>query len=839
MGQREIARLLGKGKAFGEGSLPTFLRAAAEARNNGAALELLFLQPGDDEEDGSSAGAAESGDPSGFVEPIPQVAAEATVLSTHRDIIPWEKLLGTLEHLSEKTLKSSGSGSGDPCFLIVGCHTDKRILAIAALLQWMLGISNVAVSSHLVGSATQEGHMAALRHNLPGLGVHVFLDLEETAEYAGIEPAAFTCFRAHPCSIESTEASESMDANQRRIVELLCLHWTRARLRPLAGGFSGSLLFLADGWKGEARTEPMVVKIDAFQQMRRELDGYYQVKDFFGKHVPTFGYPVSKGDSLGVAMELAAMEGSPETLQDTFEAAEGEQVVRRFMLRLDNALSLLSEKLYRNTSEKAWIVPYRVFGLHAEQEVVWLRENAVFVLQYLSQSGAGAPGANADQLTTMVRLIATNEDGVESEICLAHGDLNYANIICDEGNNTWFIDWTHSGSWPIELDFAKLENDVKFVMTKDFDLDDLARLQKFEEYLLAQRIPSDVDGLPDTLKFAKWDLRFRKILGVVRKIRRKCFALKKDDDWLVYRVALLKYAMHTLSFDKRRDRGECEVSQLMYALYSIEHLTFDLVGDDYHLRIRAERPSEYPPRQRISIDEALWVLDSPDYEPPYYVNPSVLENDRLKTPEGWADPEDVTEIKEELAERPAKRRDELGRPLNPRGRTGIAGRGLLGFWGCNLSVAAVVVRTNRLEEMEILLRRTGDETELDLPKGFVLSDETPEVWLNRVMTHDTGWNPDGEGSPEVVFEGFTYDPRQTDHAWVESRAYLFSEGEGHYPDTFKPGGEFDEVKWWPLTAENVNRVPSGQAKFIREALTKLKEKGQIEEALAEQLLVAT
>ena len=367
VGQREIARLLGKGKAFGEGSLPTFLRAAAEARNNGAALELLFLQPGDDEEDGSSAGAAESGDPSGFVEPIAQVAAEATVLSTHRYIIPWEKLLGTLEHLSEKTLKSSGSGSGDPCFLIVGCHTDKRILAIAALLQWMLVISNVAVSSHLVGSATQEGHMAALRHNLPGLGVHVFLDLEETAEYAGIEPAAFTCFRAHPCSIESTEASESMDANQRRIVELLCLHWTRARLRPLAGGFSGSLLFLADGWEGEARTEPMVVKIDAFQQMRRELDGYYQVKDFFGKHVPTFGYPVSKGDSLGVAMELAAMEGSPETLQDTFEAAEGEEAVRRFMLRLDNALSLLSEKLYRNTSEKAWIVPYRVFGLHAEQ----------------------------------------------------------------------------------------------------------------------------------------------------------------------------------------------------------------------------------------------------------------------------------------------------------------------------------------------------------------------------------------------------------------------------------------------------------------------------------------
>ena len=63
----------------------------------------------------------------------------------------------------------------------------------------------------------------------------------------------------------------------------------------------------------------MVLKIDSFDQMRRELAGYYQVKDFFGKHVPTFGYPVARGELLGVGMELAAMEGTPETLHDNFE----------------------------------------------------------------------------------------------------------------------------------------------------------------------------------------------------------------------------------------------------------------------------------------------------------------------------------------------------------------------------------------------------------------------------------------------------------------------------------------------------------------------------------------
>ena len=68
----------------------------------------------------------------------------------------------------------------------------------------------------------------------------------------------------------------------------------------------------------------------------------------------------------------------------------------------------------------------------------------------------------------------------------------------------------------------------------------------------------DFDELPDHLGFAKWDLRFRKILAAVRIIRRAYFSLKQIEDWVVYRIALLRYAAHTLSFDKRRGRGECD-----------------------------------------------------------------------------------------------------------------------------------------------------------------------------------------------------------------------------------------------------------------------------------------
>jgi ADP-ribose pyrophosphatase len=617
----------------------------------------------------------------------------------------------------------------------------------------------------------------------------------------------------------------------------LCLNWTRAEVRPLAGGYSGSLLLLASGWKGQARTEPLVLKVDNFAQMRRELDGYHQVKDFFGKHVPTFGYPVAEEDSIGVGMELAAMEGSPRTLQDTFEDADTDETLNRFLVRLDKSLALLSEKLYHNTRETTWVVPYRAFGLHTEKQLKWLVQNAGFILSYLEDELPSEGRVDPEQLAKLLRLVAGNPDGVDSEICLVHGDLNYANVICDEIDNIWFIDWTHCGYAPIEQDFAKLENDAKFVMSKAFDAGDLPRLRLLEEYLLEQSIPGDANSLPERLKFAKWDLRFRKILETVRRVRQACSELKESEDWLVYRIALLRYATHNLSFDKRRGRGECDPPQLMHALYSVEALIYNLVADDFHLKIRAERPASYPPRQRISIDEAPWMLDCEGYDPPYHVDPSVLESDRDKTDGGWADPEGFAPVREIPRIRSSKYKDGDGKPRNPRGRTGLAGRGLLGLWGANLSVAALVVRTNPDSgNLEVLLGGREGSSGLEVLKGFVLPDEKAEDALHRVLLHEAGWDL-GDGPCSTVFEGYTYDSRQTDNAWVESRAFLVLPAEA--PSLLTSGGEFDETKWWPLDDETVNRVPAGQARFIRESVPRLIESGRMDQAAADRLLAST
>jgi ADP-ribose pyrophosphatase len=824
VGEREIERLFGRGRGFGKGPLPTFLRLALEAGKAGRRVGVILLS------------TVEAPDAElHFAPQLAEIAEQSQVIRCASGRIPWDDLRRVVLQQTGIDPAAASSWSSGLRFLVVGCHTEERILALSVFLRRVFLCDEVAISSHLVGSAIPEAHLAVLRHLLPAFGVQVLLDLGEAARFAGLDPGELVEFDAKPCVIEPAELRAALDPEQRQIVERLCMHWTRTRLRPLTGGFSGSLLLMAEGWKGEARTEPLVLKVEYFDQMRRELTGYYLVKDFLGKHVPTFGYPVTVGERIGVSMELAAREGMPETLQDTFERAEDEEATKRFFRRLERALSLMVERLLRNTREKAWVVPYRDFGLHAEKQQRYLRANAGRIHGYLAEQRLDVASIDVDQLVTMFQLITANEAGLESEVCLSHGDLNLANVICDQADNIWLIDWTHCGKLPLELDFAKIENDVKFVMTKNLSAEDLPRMRRLEEYLVKQRIPADFDALPVELSFAKWDLRFRKILGTVRRIRTACFSLKEGEDWIVYRIALLRYAAHTLSFDERRGRGECGVIQLASALHSVEELAFELFSDVFHMRIRAERPGDYPPRQSITIDEAPWGRDCARYDPPYYVAPEVLASRR---PRGWADPEELALLREELALRPAEHRDAEGRPLHPMGRTGLSGRGLLGLWGSNLSVAAVLVRpAGETGELEVALGHRPGEARLELPKGFVLHREDPGSGIRRVLELEAGIRPSDAGL--LLFEGYTYDPRETDHAWVETQVFLFFDAERAWPDLLAAGGDFEELMWWPLDPETFNRVPSTQARFLRAAVKRLVELGRLEQAAAKSLLEST
>ena len=199
----------------------------------------------------------------------------------------------------------------------------------------------------------------------------------------------------------------------------------------------------------------------------------------------------------------------------------------------------------------------------------------------------------------------------------------------------------------------------------------------------------------------------------------------------------------------------------------------------FHLNARATKPDIYPARERVADEQVFWEVSAPDYKPPYFVAPSVLSNDRtkfmnnlkaLEAGKGWADPENW---KEGALNRPSFfgtiQRSKEGKPLNPMGRTGIEGRGLLGKWGVNLAVDNLVTRLNPETgalELLIIQRPSGH---WGFPGGFVDNGEDTLTALGRELQEETHLEVD-MSEAELVYQGYVDSSRNTDNAWVETEA---------------------------------------------------------------------
>ncbi|MEL7122062.1 MAG: hypothetical protein AAFO07_21625, partial [Bacteroidota bacterium] len=556
-----------------------------------------------------------------------------------------------------------------------------------------------------------------------------------------------------------------------------------------------------------------VIKVDSHQPIRLEVKGYNQVKELLGKHIPSFKFPVVSGEYSGVAMELASMEGKPMTLQEHLVQADDDSTLQAFILMLNRALKLMSKRLYLNTKRIRRLAPYRHFKLYLDQHTKWLEENLNNVLRYPNEHIF----ISSEAIVSMFNMIRKNNDAIYSEMCIAHGDLNLANIITDTHKNLWAIDWTHTDLHPMGIDFAKMENDIKFVISKELDLSDSIKLRELEEYLLNHQLPQPLEELPEELGFVSENLKFKKIYEPIRHIRIAYQKLSDGADWLNYRIALLKFALHTLSFDKKMNKGECTPAQLWYALISVEILLFLLVSDDFHLKTRSERPKSYPDRFRILIDAAEWEEEAKEYNPPYHVEKRVLELNRYINPKGKADSEDFWSYPEIIDWGVAYKRDQEDKPLNPHGRKGISGRGSLWFWGSNPMIFLCPITYNQKYKRLECIVHIECSTKMDIACIHVGRDEP---YADAMIRAQQKINLDLNAHYSIKLqEGYFYDYRETDNSWIEAQVFLIyidEPLENHKPT--------EGYYWKELDHHLINRLHSSYANLFRMSLQHLYDK---------------
>lgn len=252
---------------------------------------------------------------------------------------------------------------------------------------------------------------------------------------------------------------------------------------------------------------------------------------------------------------------------------------------------------------------------------------------------------------------------------------------------------------------------------------------------------------------------------------------------------------------------------------------------DLHVKARSQENPDYPNRTVVSDEMVRWSARWDDYRPPKWTHPIVIKNDRdLPTGGKWADPENVSALRMELAGRityckggEEKRLEDVctfdasGCPRNPVGRTGLEGRGLLGKWGPNHAADPIVTRYHPTTgALQVVSIQRKDTKQWAIPGGMVDAGETVSLAVKREFIEEAGDIKDEKERTQFlqmiddlfaggrqVYRGYVDDPRHTDHAWIETTAFHF-----HCPPEIgdklplRAGDDAGQVMWLDVSTSN-------------------------------------
>ena len=237
-----------------------------------------------------------------------------------------------------------------------------------------------------------------------------------------------------------------------------------------------------------------------------------------------------------------------------------------------------------------------------------------------------------------------------------------------------------------------------------------------------------------------------------------------------------------------------------------------------HVKARTERPDIYPERVVVKDNEVGWNVKVAGYAPADFTAPGVIAAIGK-----WAEPVDVKLHKGAFQSTTGPVSvDERGRPLNPMGRTGVEGRGLLGKWGANPAGDPILTKINpKSGQLEMLVILRKDSQQWALPGGMVDHGENIFKTVARELKEETGVDLDFKDAKHV-YSGYVDDRRNTDNAWMETTVkHKHISAKVAAALTPKGADDADEAKWLPLDKASVDALYASHGSFVKAALTNM------------------
>ena len=158
----------------------------------------------------------------------------------------------------------------------------------------------------------------------------------------------------------------------------------------------------------------------------------------------------------------------------------------------------------------------------------------------------------------------------------------------------------------------------------------------------------------------------------------------------------------------------------------------------------------------------------------------------------------------------------------------------MGRWGPNPVLLPLIVRVNPIaNDLELLLVE-HNSTSIELLTDFINFNQTQEEAIQRLFQNKL--KLDSKIAKKVdVYDGYLYDFRQTDHAWIQAHCTAYFMPFDIVRDTFTVE-ENSELKWRKIDTEIINNMPSSHAMIIRNSIEKLNSNDLISDKITKALI---
>ncbi|UCG14431.1 MAG: STAS domain-containing protein [Deltaproteobacteria bacterium] len=322
----------------------------------------------------------------------------------------------------------------------------------------------------------------------------------------------------------------------------------RIELAPIHGGYVSKTFHVASYDNEGRRLLPTVMKIGAVELNKREEEAYQKyVLRFILNNSTTIMGTASYGDWAGLSYNFVGIAG-PESTLTWLKEHYLRRPVEDLLPLFDAIFTDILRPWY---GQPTWepIYPYsehdptltffesifddvqRELGISSDNEVLHCSElgttlpNPYYFLKYRYPERRGWSRLWYKSVT--------------------HGDLNMQNILLDERENIYIIDFSETRLRNVVSDFARLEAIVKFEMTRLNDENDLKELIEFDLGLLEAL---SLDEIPP-FNYEGSDPMVEKAYKVILRLRRYADKVTLfETDMVPYLLALLEWTYPVVSY---------------------------------------------------------------------------------------------------------------------------------------------------------------------------------------------------------------------------------------------------------------------------------------------------